>query len=82
MPFVNIRIVAGAAKGLGVTRQALYNVISGKSGISPEMAIRLAKGIGGTAPGWLCMQLTYDLAQLPDKQIEVTRLTPREPRVA
>ena len=34
---------------LGVTRQALNNVVNGKSGISPEMAIRLSKAFGSTA---------------------------------
>jgi len=51
------------AKLLGVTRQALNNVINGKSGISPEMAIRLTKAFGSTAETWLRMQLAYDLAQ-------------------
>ena len=45
--------VAEAATGLGVTRQQLYRVIRGQSGISPEMALRLEKAIGGTAAG-LC----------------------------
>src|SRR3990170_168428 len=40
--------VAEAAKGLGVTRQQLYNVINGKSVVTPEMAIRLEKAIGGS----------------------------------
>jgi addiction module HigA family antidote len=56
--------VAEAAEALGVTRQQLYNVISGKSGITPEMALRLEKGVGGTADAWLGMQAAYDLAQL------------------
>lgn len=47
---------------LGVTRQALNNVVNGKSGISPEMAIRLSKAFGSTAETWLRMQLAYDLA--------------------
>jgi addiction module HigA family antidote len=38
--------IAEGAKILGVTRQALNNVVSGKSGISPEMAIRLTKAFG------------------------------------
>jgi addiction module HigA family antidote len=54
--------VTGAAKVLGVTRQALNNVINGKSGISPEMAIRLSKAFGSTPETWLRMQLAYDLA--------------------
>ena len=54
--------VTAAAKALGVTRQALSNVINGKSGISPEMAIRLTKAFGSTEETWLRMQLAYDLA--------------------
>ena len=54
--------IAEGAKILGVTRQALNNVITGKSGISPEMAIRLTKAFGSTEETWLRMQLAYDLA--------------------
>ncbi len=74
--------VAEAAKGLGVTRQALYNVINGKSAVSPEMAIRLAKGIGSTADTWLRMQLNYDLSRLEPDRIAVTKLVPRHPQTA
>ena len=55
--------VTAGAKVLGVTRQALNNVINGKSAISPEMAIRLSKAFGSTPETWLRMQLSYDLAQ-------------------
>lgn len=41
--------VAEAAKGLGVTRQQLYNVINGKSAITPDMAVRLEAGIAVAA---------------------------------
>ena len=34
--------VTAGAKALGVTRQALSNIINGKTRISPEMAIRLS----------------------------------------
>ncbi len=51
------------AKVLGVTRQALSNVVNGKAAISPEMAIRLTKAFGSTAETWLRMQLAYDLAE-------------------
>jgi antitoxin HigA-1 len=54
--------VADAAEGLGVTRQALYNVLNGKSSITPEMAVRLEKGLGGTAEKWLRLQMAYDLS--------------------
>ena len=54
--------ISEGAKILGVTRQALNNVITGRSGISPEMAIRLTKAFGSTEETWLRMQLAYDLA--------------------
>ena len=55
--------ITEGAEVLGVTRQTLNNVVNGKSGISPEMAIRLSKAFGSTPETWLRMQLAYDLAQ-------------------
>lgn len=55
--------VTEGANVLGVSRQTLNNVIHGKSGISPEMAIRLSKAFGSTPETWLHMQVAYDLAQ-------------------
>src|ERR1700730_3270979 len=54
--------VTAGAKVLGVTRQALNNIVNGKSGISPEMALRLTKAFGSTPETWLGMQIAYDLA--------------------
>ncbi len=54
--------VTAGAKVLGVTRQTLTKIINGKSGISPEMSIRLTKAFGSTPETWLRMQLAYDLA--------------------
>ena len=69
--------VSEGAKVLGVTRQALNNVITGKSAISPEMAIRLTKAFGSTAETWLRMQVAYDLAQArkDESSIRVRRQT-------
>ncbi|HUO05034.1 MAG TPA: HigA family addiction module antitoxin [Candidatus Binataceae bacterium] len=71
--------VATAAAGLGVTRQQLYNVINGKSAVTPEMALRLEKAFGGTADLWLRMQVNYDLAQVRRRaaEIVVERFSPR-----
>ena len=55
--------VTDAAKARGVTRQALNNLVNGKSGISADMAIRLDKAFGGGAETWLRLQMAYDLAQ-------------------
>lgn len=70
--------VTEGAKVLGVTRQALNNLVNGKSGISPEMAIRLDKAFGGGAETWLKLQLAYDLAQVRKSayQIDVRRYEP------
>jgi addiction module HigA family antidote len=56
--------VAEAAQALGVTRQALNNVISGKTSITPEMAVRLAKAVGNDPDFWLRLQRQYDIAQV------------------
>ena len=56
--------ITEAAKGLGVTRQQLHNIIAQRSAVTPEMAVRLEKAIGSTADTWLRMQMNYDLAQI------------------
>ncbi len=55
--------VTDAAKGLGVSRKTLSALLNGRFGISPEMAIRLSKGFGGSAESWLIQQTQYDLWQ-------------------
>lgn len=63
--------VTQAAKGLGVTRQALHNVLSGKSAISPEMAVRLEKAFGSTAEVWVRLQANYDLSRIDRNEVQV-----------
>lgn len=69
--------VTQAAKALGVSRQALNNLLSGKAAISAEMAIRLDKAFGGGAETWLRLQAAYDLAQAKKRasEINVERVT-------
>jgi len=64
--------VTRAAKGLGVTRQALSELLNGKTGISTEMAVRLAKAFGLTPETWLGMQQAYDLWQIRDRVDQIT----------
>lgn len=59
--------VTKAAEWLGVTRQSLNNVLNGKSGVSPEMAIRLSKAFGSRPEVWLGLQMEYDLAKAEKK---------------
>ena len=51
------------AARLGVSPSTLNRVLTGKSGISPEMALRLSKCLGRSAESWLAMQHGYDLWQ-------------------
>ena len=69
--------VTRAAQGLGVTRQALSDLVNEKAGISVEMAIRLSKAFGSSPETWLGMQMAYDLwqARFRAEQLTVERFT-------
>lgn len=69
--------ITRAAKGLGVTHQALSDLVNEKSGISVEMAVRLSKAFGSSPETWLGMQMAYDLWHARDQteSIEVERFT-------
>jgi addiction module HigA family antidote len=68
--------VTGAAKSLGISRKALSELLNGRSGISPEMAVRLSMAFGTTAESWLNQQMQYDLWRVRKKarRIKVRRL--------
>lgn len=68
--------VTEAAKALGISRKALSDLLNGRAGISPTMAIRLAKAFGTTPESWLEQQMQYDLwkAQQKADEIRVRRL--------
>lgn len=63
--------VTRAAMVLGVNRITLSNLINCKSGISPEMAIRLSKVLGSSPDVWLGIQMKYDLAQAEKKSDQI-----------
>ena len=64
--------VTAGAKALGVSRQALNNLVNEKAGISAEMAVRFEKMGWGTAEGWLKLQSNYDLAQVMLRKDSIT----------
>jgi addiction module HigA family antidote len=66
--------ITDAAAALGVSRNTLSELVHGKRGISPEMAVRLSKAFGGSAEGWLVQQAHYDLAQVQRDRIKLKRL--------
>lgn len=59
--------VTDAARVLGVDRQTLSNLLNARSGISPEMAIRLEKAFGTPAREWLMRQLDHELTEVMHK---------------
>ncbi len=71
--------VTEAAERLGVKRQTLNNLVNGKSGVSPEMSIRLSKAFGSAPEVWLGLQMQYDLAQARKTadRINVRRIAPK-----
>ena len=68
--------VTEAAMALGVSRKHLSSVINGRSGISPEMAIRLDKAFGGNAETWYRLQAAYNMSKALEKadDIQVERV--------
>ncbi len=66
--------VTEAAAALGVTRTTLSELVNGKRGLSPEMAVRLSKVFGGSAESWLIQQAQYDLANVRTGRLKLRRL--------
>ena len=63
--------VTAAAKGLGVSRNTLPMLLNGRLGISPEVAIRLSQGFGGSPESWLQQQMQYDLWHAQQRQDKI-----------
>ena len=66
--------ITEAAAALGVTRTTLSELVNGKRGISPEMALRISQVFGGSAQSWIVQQAQYDLAQVPKGRVKLKRL--------
>lgn len=69
--------VTKAAKALGVSRATLSSVLHGRTGITPEMAVRLSIAFDTTAESWMSQQVQYDLWQAEQHRddLHVTRLS-------
>lgn len=69
--------VTEAANVLGVSRKALSGLLNGRSGVSPQMAVRLSMAFDTTAESWLNQQVQYDLwkAERNRKRLRVERLS-------
>ncbi len=69
--------VTEVAKALGVSRKTLSSIINGKSGVSPEMAVRLSIAFNTSSESWLNQQTQYDLWQAEQHrgELQVKRLS-------
>lgn len=69
--------VTRAAKALGVSRTALSNLLHGRTGVTPEMAMRLSLAFDTTAESWMNQQVQYELWQARQHRgkFHVTRLS-------
>ena len=63
--------VTKAAEALGVSRKTLSAILKGRAGISPEMAIRLAKAFDTTPESWMNQQMQYDLWQAKNSAVDI-----------
>jgi addiction module HigA family antidote len=66
--------ITAAAAALKVTRTTLSELVNGRRGISPEMAVRLEQVFGGSAESWLVQQVQYDLAHIKPQSVKLQRL--------
>ena len=68
--------ITQAAKGLGVSRKSLSAILTGRTRITPEMAVRLSIAFDTTAESWLNQQTQFDLwhAERRRKELRVARL--------
>ena len=68
--------ITDAAKALDVSRKHFSDLVNCKTGVSPEMAIRLSKVFGGSARVWYMAQAAYDLerASMRSDEIKLERL--------
>lgn len=80
--------VAEAAKRMGISRQSLYAVLCGDSAVTPDMALRFGRLVGGSAELYVAMQSGRDLwlaaQRLRDKlaAIEPVAERPQTPKGA
>lgn len=60
--------VTDAAKGLGITRKTLSQLVNGRQAVTPDMALRLSEAFGTTPQLWLNMQQNFDLRKAEKKE--------------
>ena len=57
------KTVTDVAKGLGISRKVLSDILNGKAGITAEMAMRLAKAFHTSPELWVNLQSNFELSK-------------------
>ena len=71
--------VSSLAKAVGVSRQSINELLRERRGLSPEMALRLAKLFGNSPQFWLNVQQAVDLWEAEQTiHNEVAQIRPLE----
>lgn len=66
--------ITEAAERLGISRKTLSEIVNGRCGLSPEIAIRIGKATNTSPESWLAMQTKLDLWKAMQKEPkDVTR---------
>ena len=63
--------VTQAASVLGVTRQALSNLLNARTALTPDMALRIEKAFGPKMDHLMSMQLAYDIADARRREAQI-----------
>ncbi len=71
--------VTAVAAALGVTRQALSNLLNERTALTADMALRIEKAFGPKMDHLMRMQLAFDLAEVRRREhsIKVRRVAKR-----
>jgi addiction module HigA family antidote len=67
--------ITDAAKGLGITRKTLSQLVNGHHAVTLDMALRLSEAFNTTPQMWLNMQQNFDLCKLEKKKRIITSNT-------
>ena len=65
--------ITEVAKGLGIARVNLSAIVNERSGISPELAVKLSEAFGNTAMFWVNLQKDYELWHA-EKKVDRARI--------
>ncbi len=65
--------MTAVADALGVSRQALHDILNEKQPVTAEMGVRLGKLFGNSASFWINLQRIHDLA-LAERTVDVSEI--------